>query len=282
MWRFIYACNQPPSHVSDHSDCDDSNPDAYPNAPEYCDGIDTNCNGIEDDPSALDAPQWYTDVDGDGFGSSETVVVQCGQPSGFVSNDGDCNDFSDIQNPNATESCNQQDDNCDGQIDEGVLLDFYIDADGDGYGDVNQIIQACSVPVGASDNGDDCNDGSALVRPGATEICNNIDDDCNGDIDDNAIGTSLYYQDSDGDGHGTSAATLISCPIFDPTTGLSVVPPGYSALDDDCDDSDPIIAPTQPELCTDNIDENCDGHNSHWGCRCLAVHRRFRWRRVWK
>ena len=76
------------------------------------------------------------------------------------------------------------------------------------------------MPVGASDNGDDCNDGSALVRPGATEICNNIDDDCNGDIDDNAIGTSLYYQDSDGDGHGTSAATLISCPIFDPTTGL--------------------------------------------------------------
>ena len=57
----------PWSHVSDNSDCDDSNPEAYPNAPEYCDGIDTNCNAIEDDPSALDAPQWYTDVDGDGL-----------------------------------------------------------------------------------------------------------------------------------------------------------------------------------------------------------------------
>ena len=255
----FYACTQPPLYVLDSSDCDDSNADAYPNAPEYCDGIDTNCNGIEDDNTAIDAIQWYTDVDGDGFGVTTTVLVQCAQPSGFVLNATDCNDFSTEQYPGADEQCNEQDDNCDGQVDEGVLSDFYLDADGDGYGDISQLIRACSVPPGTSENSDDCNDGSALVRPEATEICNNIDDDCDGYVDNNAVGTSEYFPDNDGDGHGEPSNPLISCPSFDPSTGLPVAPNGYSLFDDDCDDTNPSRAPSLPELCTDTVDENCDG-----------------------
>ena len=79
--RSIYACVVPPAYVLDGTDCDDSNADTYPNAPEYCDGVDSNCNDVLDDDSALDAPLWYTDLDGDGYGSPSTVVVACAQPS---------------------------------------------------------------------------------------------------------------------------------------------------------------------------------------------------------
>ena len=180
----------------------------------------------------------------------------------FVSDGSDCNDFSSEQHPGAEELCNQQDDNCDSQIDEGVLSAFYLDADGDGYGDANQIVEACSVPAGAAENADDCNDGSALIRPDATEVCNNVDDNCDGDIDNDAVGTSQYYLDVDGDGHGTPSQSLVSCPAFDPNTGLPVAPAGYSLYDDDCDDGDASRSPSQAELCTDTIDENCDGHNT--------------------
>ena len=258
----IHACDQPASYVVDNTDCDDSNADTYPNAREYCDGIDTNCNGVLDDNSAVDVLQWYSDQDGDGFGYPTTVIFQCTQPSGFVLDNTDCNDLSNKQYPGADELCNQQDDNCNGQFDEGVLLDFFMDSDSDGYGDANQIIEACSVPGGASENSDDCNDGSALVRPGATEFCNNIDDNCDGYIDNNAVGTSEYYPDADDDGHGVQSNPLISCPSFDPVTGLPVAPVGYSLFDDDCDDADASRSPSQPELCTETIDENCDGHNT--------------------
>ena len=86
-----HACTAPAGHVSDSTDCDDSNADAYPNAPEYCDGIDTNCNGIEDDNSAQDAALWYQDGDADGYGSTVSQA-SCSQPSGYVAETGDCND----------------------------------------------------------------------------------------------------------------------------------------------------------------------------------------------
>ena len=104
-------------------------------------------------------------------------------PAGYSTNNTDCNDSNTNVHPGATEVCNGIDDNCNGQVDEGVKTTFYRDADGDGYGNPNVTTQACSQPAGYVTNNTDCNDSNPNVHPGATEICNGIDDNCNGQID---------------------------------------------------------------------------------------------------
>ncbi|MFM7727881.1 MAG: putative metal-binding motif-containing protein, partial [Flavobacteriales bacterium] len=136
---------------------------------EICNGVDDNCNGQVDEGF---------DADADGYTS-------CG---------GDCNDNNAAIRPNATETCNTIDDNCNGQIDEGVTSTFYADADGDGYGNASSSVAACSAPAGYVSNSTDCNDNNSDVRPNATEICNSIDDNCNGQIDEGV--TSTFYADA--------------------------------------------------------------------------------------
>ncbi|MEJ7681704.1 MAG: MopE-related protein [Segetibacter sp.] len=86
--------------------------------------------------------------------------------------------------------CNGIDDDCDGQIDEGLpTVTYYRDADGDGYGNVAISTTSCSQPTGYVTNSTDCNDASGTVYPGAVEVCGNgIDDNCNGQIDENCGG----------------------------------------------------------------------------------------------
>lgn len=97
--------------------------------------------------------------------------------------DVDCDDTNPDINPGATEICNLEDDNCDGNIDEGVMTTYYADADGDGYGDAASTILGCFPPDGYVENSTDCNDADAAVNPGASEICNGMDDNCDGNID---------------------------------------------------------------------------------------------------
>jgi hypothetical protein len=99
-----------------------------------------------------------------------------------VSNSSDCNDTNNAINPAATEICNTADDDCDGQINEGVGNTYYADADGDGYGNASSSTVACTQPSGYVTNSTDCNDGNASINPAATEVCNTADDDCDGQI----------------------------------------------------------------------------------------------------
>jgi hypothetical protein len=139
------------------------------------------------DPSSIGKTIYYVDSDGDGYGSSsDPGTAYCDPPGGVVTNNGDCNDGDMNINPAAQEVCDagNVDEDCDGLSDDGDPSTigktiYYLDADGDGYGSSSDPGTAyCDPPGGVVTNNTDCNDGSSAVNSGATEVCNNIDDNC--------------------------------------------------------------------------------------------------------
>ena len=188
---------------------------------------------------------FYRDADGDGYGNLAVTTQACTAPAGYVANSTDCNDADAAVHPGATEVCNGVDDNCDGSIDEGVTTTFYRDADGDGYGNLAVTTQACTAPAGYVANSTDCNDADAAVHPGATEVCNGVDDNCDGSIDEGV--TTTFYRDADGDGYGNPAVSTQACSQ----------PAGYVTNSTDCNDSSATVHPGAAEVCN-GIDDDCN------------------------
>ena len=106
--------------------------------------------------------------------------------------------------PTQSEICDGVDNNCNEEIDEQggeEVLIWYLDADGDTFGDVTQPLAACGEPQGYMQNFDDCDDDDENVFVGAEEICDEIDNDCDGTIDgEDATDALVFYLDTDGDG----------------------------------------------------------------------------------
>ena len=126
----------------------------------------------------------------------------------------------------------------------------YLDNDGDGFGNV--LVEDCTLPPEAVEQDGDCDDDDATVHPGAEDVCDGVDNDCDTDIDEDAEVLSGWV-DGDGDGHGDASQPIEGCDIG-----------SAASVADDCDDSDSTVSPSAEEICGNGVDDDCDG--SAAGC----------------
>ena len=258
------SCYPGLGYVFDNSDCNDNSAAVNPAAAEVCNTVDDDCDGdIDANDSDIPVQSWYPDADGDTYGDATATATISGCPvAGMVTNNLDCDDGIAVINPAATEICDQIDNDCDGQTDEGLVFNtWYVDNDGDGFGGAS-LGSLCYQPLGTASQGGDCNDANNAINPAAVEVCNSIDDDCDGTADDGVLNT--FYADADGDGFGNLLVTIQSC----------VAPSGYVANSTDCNDSNNQINPSATEVCSNNTDDDCDGQTDE-GCSNFTYYQDF-------
>ncbi|MFN5620766.1 MAG: MopE-related protein [Flavobacteriales bacterium] len=155
-----------------------------------------------------------------------------------------------------------------GFITVGTSATWYQDADGDGYGNASNTVSACAAPAGYVGVSGDCNDNSAAVRPGATEVCNGIDDNCTGGIDEGFDADNDGYTTCQGDCNDNSAivhpGAFEICNGADEDCdntideGFDVDNDGYTSCGGDCNDNNAAIRPNAQESCN-STDDDCDG-----------------------
>ena len=232
-------------------ECDDTDPSVNPDALEYCDGIDNDCDSTVDEDDAVDALTWYYDGDGDGHGDPAVTDISCTANPSYVSNSSDCDDADATSFPGGTEVCDGADNDCDSTVDEEATdaTTWYADADSDGYGDSTVYEVACSAsdPSYVSDSSD-CDDSNPSTYPGANETCDGADNDCDSTVDEEATDAPTWYADADSDGYGDSAVYEVACSASDSS---------YVSDSSDCDDADATSFPGGTEVC-DGTDNDCD------------------------
>jgi hypothetical protein len=250
------------------NDCDDTNGSIKPGAVEVCDGIDNDCDDLidDDDPEIIDQSTWYADADSDTYGDANNSALACNQPDGYLSDNTDCNDSDSAINPGAVEICDGIDNDCDTAIDEGFDVDgdtyttcggdcddndalahpdqiWYEDSDGDGYSSANILVQ-CERPIDYKAESEltaisvDCNDSDSAMNPGADEVCDGIDNDCDAGTGDGS-GEGWFGGSCDG-----PDADLCEEGMYECINGMQ-----------SCSDITGDIG----EICSDGMDNDCDG-----------------------
>jgi len=207
-------------------DCADDVTAVNPAAAEICDDVDNNCSAGTDEGC---------DDDGDDFcdAAMETLTSATCSKGG-----GDCDDQNAAIQPDALEVCDDIDNDCDLGPDNGC------DNDGDQYCDATmQVVGAPAICPKSAAGQLDCDDGNVAVFPGATEVCNDIDDGCSDGVDEGC--------DDDGDDYCDAAMTVVGQP--------AVCPASKANTADDCDDDNSEVHPGQAETCNAGVDDDCSG-----------------------
>jgi hypothetical protein len=242
-------------------DCNDTDGSINSDAAEtWYDGIDQNCDGASD-----------YDQDRDGYDSSSYSYGTAD----------DCDDTKASVHPSTpgdevNEDCGTAyDDDCDGNLnddDADSCIEYYDDADLDGYGDVTDSRCLCDAEgtyteTAVTTANDDCDDTRAAVNPGAAnESCSTTyDDDCDGVTNEqNGTSCTTYYLDADGDSYGTTGSQCwcSGSGNYDVTNNT------------DCDDSRAAVNPgVTKESCATTYDDDCDGvTNEQNGTSCTTYY----------
>jgi hypothetical protein len=249
------SCSQPSNYLSDDTDCDDGNATIHPGATEYCDTTDWDCDGETDDDDASDTLTWFADTDSDGFGDPSNNTLACAVPSGYGSDDTDCNDSDADINPAAVELW------YDG-VDQDCNNSSDYDQDGDTYDHWDY-------------EGEDCDDEDALVNPDAEEIYyDGVDQDCDESSDYDSDGDGFDSETYGGDDCDDADADVYPGAPDTPYDGLihdcnhandyDADGDGYQTYlfgGEDCDDGNSAINPDAEEIWYDGLDQNCDGND---------------------
>lgn len=225
-------------------DCDDNDNTVYPGAPEICDLKDNDCNGLVDDgidghyaPNVICFTATYNSIgfSWDFIELATTYRVYLNNVFLFFTIDNEIT-LTDLL-PNTEYEVRIEaifDDGC--KPFSGTLSCITSDLIDNDYDGVFEDL--------------DCDDANPNVYPGAEELCDGIDNNCDGIIDD-GLSMDVYYEDSDGDGFGGNYESVVDC----------TAPVGYVLNNEDCNDNDPNINPDAEDIPNNNIDENCDGED---------------------
>ncbi len=219
------------------TDCNDGRSDIYPGAPESCVGSDDDdCDGMVNEGCTCTVGGMRPCMRL-GVCASGTETCQLPGPAWVCD-----------RSPGA-ESCNSADDDCDGRTDEGTTVQCWVDVDRDTYAPAGaSMISACSCPLGTTSRNPvgaantDCDDGVMTRYPGAPEICNMVDDDCDPSVDE-GLAIVTVYVDTDGDGRRG-------------TPQMRCAAAGDVTTSQDCNEMRTDTYVGAPELC-DRRDNNC-------------------------
>lgn len=225
-------------------DCNDLAASVGPGKPEVCNSTDDNCDGLIDGENAIGCLFYYRDDDLDGYGLAQDQKCLCApEPPYTAALSGDCDDDNKLAYPTNAEKCSGFDSNCNGHVDEPEALGcqpYLLDVDGDGFG-VTGLAQCLCEPgdLFRAELFGDCEDNNSSTFPNAPEVCDGVDNSCNGNTDEDC--------DLDADGYCNALKPIVGAPLACPKGG------------GDCNDLNHSVNPGAAETCN-SVDDNCNNN----------------------